>query len=453
MSAINVDNATTAATTTTTCSASPSIGPQNRRQEETCLLTDHDVNKVLERKFRGGGGFRLVDWRLEPLEAKGFLGRYYQLRVMASRADDKRENLRFFVKVPPPDGDVMLKYLRESDAFNKEIDVYTDLIRRMDRIGRSEWSVECYLCKRDVLIVLEDVSINGYAVVDKYVPLDEEHCVLLLKSLARLHSRSLILEERLRREGGRSFLDLYGDLLKEAFFIDGHDMTVATIAAGVKAIYAVIDLIRELDECEKISAKRRIGEWMLKVPRLLAPSSVRRNVVCHRDVWANNFMFRHDPAGKPRGCYLIDFQFFCYAPPAIDFAFCLYLSTDRATRESRFDAYARIYHDLFARNLAEEGFDVEEYLPWAEFQESYAEVRNTALAYACNALPVILLSSETTKDYFYNAADKVAEVMLGDGRMDLVLDQCRKMPAYKARIVEIILEAKDRLPEHPPSDL
>ncbi|EFN82486.1 hypothetical protein EAI_00191 [Harpegnathos saltator] len=62
----------------------------------------------------------------------------------------------------------------------------------MDLAGRPEWAVECYLCKRNVIIVLEDASINGYVTMDKYVSFDEEHCVLLLRSLARLHSRSLV---------------------------------------------------------------------------------------------------------------------------------------------------------------------------------------------------------------------------------------------------------------------
>lgn len=102
--AINADK------TTATCPVSP-IGPQVRR--EMCLPTDHDVNEVLEREFRGGN-FRLVDWRLEPLgETKVFLGGYHHLRVMAW-LDDQMENLRSFVKIPPSASDLMLEYLCKS---------------------------------------------------------------------------------------------------------------------------------------------------------------------------------------------------------------------------------------------------------------------------------------------------------------------------------------------------
>lgn len=424
-----------------TCTVS--TGPQDRRG--TCLLTDHDVNEVLGRKFRGGN-FRLLDWRLEPLgETKGLLGRYYQLRVTARR-DGRVENVRFFAKTPSDGG--LAEYLRQSDAFNKEIAFYKELISRMDPIGRSEWTVECYLCKQDTIIVLEDASINGYVTMDKYTPLDEQHCALLLRTLARLHSRSLLLDERLHRESGQTLYDLYGHLLKEVLYVDRADRSEKVVSCAT-AIYAVVDLVEELDGHGKDVVRRRIGAWIRKIPRFLAASRERRNVVCHRDVWANNLMFRHDHGGVPRGCRLIDFQFFCYCPPEIDFACCLYLTTDRATRDRGFDLFVRVYYESFARNLAEEGVDVEECLPWSEFRESCVAARNMALVYACVSLPTVLLPDETMMDYFHLATDKLEGVTLGDQRADLVRHYCGNVPAYRARLLEIILEIKDRLPEHP----
>ncbi|XP_024886993.1 uncharacterized protein LOC112464305 [Temnothorax curvispinosus] len=437
MAAINVDK---------TCSVL-SISSQNR--QETSLLNDCDINKILERKF-GSDNSRLVDWKLEPLDrTDGFLGQYYHLRIMA-RIDGKMQSLQFFAKAPPPDHSSQFEFLQRFDTFNKEITVYTDLMPRMGAGGPPKWMVECYLCKRNLIIVLEDASIDGYATLNKYVPFDKEHCVWLLRTLSRLHSRSLLLDERLRRESGRTISDLYGQLLNEVLFVDEDDKSEKLLTSGVTGLCAAIDLIEEFDDKEKIVVKRRITEWSRKISRLLAPSREHRNVICHRDIWANNIMFRHDLSGNTNGCYIIDWQFLRYCPPAIDFVCCLYLITDRNIRDRHFDFFARIYHDSFAQGLAEEGLDVENYLSWTAFRKSYTEAQDIALVYAALNLQIMLLSSEATTD-FCNSTEKFEQALYGDGRAELVRYQFEKEPAYKSRIFEIIHEIKNRLPEYPPN--
>ncbi|XP_011172555.1 uncharacterized protein LOC105204969 [Solenopsis invicta] len=438
MTTINVDK--------TCCVLSTS--PQDR--EETSLLTDCDINKILECKF-GKGNSRLVDWKLESLEgAKGFLGQYYHLYIKA-QIDGKTQSLQFFAKTPPPSHSPQFKFLQRYDTFNKEIMVYTDLMRRMGAGGLLKWKVECYLCKRNVIIVLEDASIDGYATLDKYIPYDEEHCVWALRALSRLHSRSLLLDERLRRENGRTIFDLYGQRLNEVLFVEGDDRSEKVLTSSIIGFCAAVDFIDELDDKRKIVVKRRITEWSRKIFQLLAPSKKYRNVICHRDVWANNIMFRHDLEGNVNGSYLIDWQFLSFCPPAVDFACCLYLTTDRNTRDRHFDSFARIYHDSFAQGLAEEGLDVENYLSWTTFRKSYAEARNIAIVYAALNQQIMLLSDETAKDYFCDSIEQLEQVLYGKERAEIVRYQCEKEPVYKARHVELLHEVNERLPEHPPN--
>lgn len=440
MAAINIDK---------TCSALP-ISQQDHR--EMSLLTDRDVNKILERKL-GGGNFRLVDWKLERLgDARGFLGQYYRLQITTrcGTDGDGTQSLQFFAKTPPPSDSPQFEFLKRYDSFNKEIAVYTDLMQRMGAGGPSRWMVECYLCKRNVIIVLEDASLDGYATPDKYVPFDEEHCVWLLRTLSKFHSRSLILDERLRREeDGRTILDLYGHLLNEVLFADGDDRSEKILASSTTGLCAILDFVEGLDNDAKNDIKRRFVAWSRKISRLLAPSKKHRNVICHRDIWTNNIMFRHDPTGNTNGCYLIDWQFLRYCPPAIDFACCLYLNTNRAIRDRYFDTFAKVYHDSLAQHLAQEGLDIDNHLPWMKFRESYAEARNVALVYAALNLQVMLLSDSITTQYF-REIDEIEHILYGDGRAKIVRHQCETMPAYKTRMLEIVHEIKDRLPEFPP---
>lgn len=438
MAAINVDK---------TCSAL-SISLQDHR--ETSLLTDRDVNKILERKL--GSNFRLVNWKLEHLgDSKGFLGQYYRLHITAKcDADgDETQSLRFFAKTPPPSDNPQYEFMQRYDVFNKEIAVYTDLMQRMGAGEPPKWMVECYFCKQNVIIVLEDASLDGYVTPDKFVPLDEDHCVWLLKTLSKFHSRSVILDEKLRLEGdNRTILDLYGHLLNEVLFVEGDEKSEKILFSSNIGFFTMVDIIEDLDNDTKNDIKCRFTMWSQKISRLLAPSKRHRNVICHRDIWVNNMMFRHDPAGNTNGCYIIDWQFICYCPPAIDFACCMYLTTNRALRDRCFDTFAKIYHDSFAQNLAQEGLDIDEYLPWTAFCDSFAEARNIALIYAALNLHVMLMSDSLVTEYF-DKVEKLEQAFYGNKRGELVQHQCEAVPAYKTRALEIALEIKDRLPVRP----
>lgn len=427
-----------------------SVDSRANLPETAPLLNDRDVEKILKRKLRADSSYRLVDWRLESLgEGKGFFGQYYHLHVTTGMDDGGTRSLRFFAKTMPRSDSPQFEFLLRANTFNREIVAYTDLARRMDVNESSGWMVECYHCQRDVIIVLEDASLNGYVTMDKHAPFDEEHCVLLLKTLARLHAKSLILDERLRRQG-RSIPDLYGSLLNEMVFSES-DISERFCASGIVGMRALFRLAEARLGDEKKLVEHRFAEWTRNLSRLLRPSGKYRNVICHRDIWTNNIMFQHDPSGSPTGCYLIDFQIFAYCPPAIDFAQCLYLVTDQATRDRHFDSFVRIYHDAFARLLAEDGLDVDDHLPWTAFRQSCADARNIAIVYAAHTLQLMLLSSTTIAD-LCGVNNRLEDVMYGDERSEIVLHQCEKLPSYKQRLLEIVHEMKDRLPDHPPMD-
>lgn len=437
MATMNVDK---------TCSALP-ISQDHR---ETSLLTDRDVKKILERKL-GCGNFRLVNWRLERVgDSRGFLGQYYRLHITV-KCGDGTQSLRFFTKTPPPSDNPQFEFLKRHDIFNKEITAYTDLMQRMGTGEPPKWMVECYFCKPNVIIVLEDASLDGYVTPDKYVPLDEDHCVWLLRTLAKLHSRSLILDEKLRLEGNnRTILDLYGHLLNEILFADGDERSQKLLHCGIIGFYTIVDCIEDLDNDTKNDIKYRFTVWSQDISRLLGPSKRHRNVICHRDTWTNNMMFRRDPTGKPNGCYIIDWQFFCYCPPAIDFACCIYLTTNRATRDRYFDTFAKIYHDSLTQNLAQEGLDIDKHLPWTAFCESYAEARNIGLLYAALNLQIMLMSELIIAQYF-DKVDKLEQAFYGNKRGELVRYQFEAVAEYKTRNMEVVLEIKDRLSNRPPN--
>ncbi|KAG7190932.1 hypothetical protein KM043_006987 [Ampulex compressa] len=410
-------------------------------QKKVCYLNDRDVEKIAKRKVPGDE-FKITSWSLTPVEErKGFLGQYYKLSITV-KAEGTSKSFKFFAKTPPPRHSQQYEFLLRYDTFQKEIIAYTEMMPRMGTGAGPKWLVEHYLSKKNLIIVLEDATIDGYATPDKYVPFDAKHCAWVLKTLSKLHSRSLILDEKLRRGAGKTIKDLYGPLLDEVLFVEDDERSMKILSSCIKGSCAVVDLIEGLNDDERLFLKNRIDEWGRALPQLLKPSEKIRNVICHRDIWANNIMFKYDSSGEPVGCYLVDFQFLRYCPPALDFMFFLYLATDRKTREDHFEDLLKLYHDEFAKELALENWNVEDYLPLTAFRKSCIDARPIALSYAVQNLQIQLISSQANDKYFMGPREQLEKILYSDGRTELVTDQFQTVPAYKARLSEVVLEIK-----------
>ncbi|KZC12479.1 PREDICTED: uncharacterized protein LOC107190555 [Dufourea novaeangliae] len=420
--------------------------------EPAVVLTDFDINRIVER-HRGSNNFRILRWSLDSLgETNGYLGSYYTLSVTVRIGEEKsKRELKFFAKTPPPSTSPQYDFLVRYDTFNKEMAVYSELVPRMGTGSGPKWLPDYYLGKNNTIMVMEDAKESGYITPDKFVPLDEEHCVWMVKMLSTFHSRSLIFDEKLRRASGQTIHDLYGHLLVEVAFIENDTMARKYLLSGIKGASAMVDLMEGLSDDQRTSVKDRIARWIVKLPRLLESSRKFRNLICHRDIWVNNIMFRRDSTGRPTGCYLIDYQFLRYSPPALDFIFSLYLNTDRAIRNRLYDTFVDIYWDTMTSELKSEGLDVEECLPRSEFVESCEEIRDLALTYCIANMQIMLLTKDAVEQYFVGSTEELQYVLYGDRRTELVLSQCRSMRAYQTRIIEILEEIKDRLPDNPPN--
>lgn len=414
------------------------------------LLSDQDVRYIVGRKLRVNN-FNIVNSSMVSVDStNGYLGQYYNVRVTVRLDDDTTiKTLNFFVKTLPPTDSPQYQFILRYDTFNKEIYIYTDVIRHMGVGNGFKWLAECYFCKRDSVIVLENAKLEGYVLHDKHVPFDESHCVLTMKALSNFHSRSFILEEKKLRNTGRTIHDLYGHLLNEVLFTED-ESSRRIVRQSVNAIFFFIDMDDRLNDEDKEKLKRRVNAWYTVFPNLLIPSSRYRNVICHRDLWANNIMFKHDSNGTPLGCYLIDFQTVRYCPPAMDVVLSLYFTTDRTIRDRHFESFLKIYHDTLRQVLNEEGLDVEECLSWMSFRNSCYEARKIAVFFAMINLQLMLMPTEAAEE-FMGSPEDFEMFLYGDKRTELVRDQYEKVEPYRNRIRENVLEAFETLPDQPSS--
>lgn len=171
--------------------------PTSATTSENSILDECDVIKVLTRRLNADD-FKLVSWSLDLMgKQRGFVGAYYHLSA-AVVVQGETCSFRFFVKTPPNRGCVQYDFITRLDSFNKEIHFYEDIVQRLGVGSRCKWLPQFYLGKRDVVIVMEDATMEEFLSVDKFRPFDLEHCNVLMRSLANLHGRSIIADEKLK---------------------------------------------------------------------------------------------------------------------------------------------------------------------------------------------------------------------------------------------------------------
>lgn len=135
-----------------------------------------------------------------------------------------------------------------------------------------------------------------------------------------------------------------------------------------------------------------------RIVKLLQPSETHRNVLCHSDVWINNFLFRQDALGRATEACLIDFQLTRYAPPAFDVASLLCLVLSRRIRKERTEELLRHYHGSLVDEMESRGLVPDEAITWEQFRLSYDEYLSVGLLTACTNHQISMIPSTALAD-------------------------------------------------------
>lgn len=182
------------------------------------------------------------------------------------------------------------------NVFLKESEFYLKMAPELNSIlvGLNQPPLRLPLClyasnesKREI-IILEDMRPKGFKMYDRMKCLDEQHSLLVIEELARLHSSSVILQETLGEEEFVKKFDFLDDL-----FLDTSQSTFfkawfqSMIANGCK----VAAKLTNYDEVETYLAKLAPNGLDLVMEMMTTDHPFK--VVCHGDCWNNNILFRY----------------------------------------------------------------------------------------------------------------------------------------------------------------
>ena len=356
------------------------------------LLSREEWCDIIAKKLQTSG-FDLLETNIGLLseDQMGFMGDHLKLQatVLLHRGNQKQKS-EFFAKSVPMRNKAFQEYVETIQAFKKEAGFFTNLLPDLkkymikskksledeDNSSGHFWTCECYLSKPNI-IVLEDLFALGFQHTDNRSPLDYDHCILTLQTLACFHAASLIFEEREPKisTSGKAcqIIDTYPDIFFETEWVttEGHPGN-RFMKASLKGMMSMLEYLpnygRNYENYDVICKK--LPQTLEQICDFVKPSTKFRNVVCHGDLWVNNIFFKYDDSNKPIEARFVDFQLIRYNPPASEVMWFLHLVTTKHFRESNMDVFLATYYQSFSSELLNHHLDADQLLSWSEFTES-----------------------------------------------------------------------------------
>ncbi|XP_034952429.1 uncharacterized protein [Chelonus insularis] len=414
-----------------------------KRSKENVLDSD-ECNEIVQKKLVQDcmEDYSLISYEIIPLDSTtGYMGEYFTLKAIVGRKTNlsDKKTLQFFAKLPPLTDSPLQNFNLEQGSFKKEIDLYTKVFPQL-LTGEMDFNIpRCILGLDDNLIVLEDMSTQGYKMTDKFTPFDFDHCKIMMSTLAKFHAKSLIFEEVHKKNLNNEF----SYCLHETLWPTQDGLAKKTFHAAVKGVISMIDLIPGLKGLKKSQLKKKFIELSTHHAENLKPSKHHRNVICHGDLWANNILFQYDNQEKPISCCLIDFQLARYNPPAHDVMCFLNFTTTRELRKNCSLELYKIYYDQLIQSLKNAKLQNLGIISWEDFNISLKDLRLTHLLHGILNLNVMILHPKILGEYFTNP--KLLEEALYVDRTPLICAQFRTIKEYRERMIEIIFELHEEI--------
>lgn len=194
---------------------------------------------------------------------------------------------------------------------------------------------------------------------------------------------------------------------------------------------------------------QKFDELIAPIYEMMFESKKFRNVLCHRDLWQNNFVFKFQRSvddkidySKPIECVLIDYQTCRYLPPIVDVIGLISVSTRLEHRKQFYSRYLRFYYDALVRELMNYKIDASSVLNWEAFLQSSKELELFPLAITAVCRPLTTLSSEILLSLKAESPERYLRTM-NVNRHEFILEYMEMDAEYREIVMESFSELLD----------
>ncbi|KAM3965970.1 uncharacterized protein ACR2FA_012827 [Aphomia sociella] len=268
--------------------------------------------------------------------------------------------LKMIAKIAPTN-EMIRAQMQTQVLFNNESIMYSKVLPKLIEIQKAEHIpvedhlryAECYgilLEELHELILLEDLQVSNYTMLDRFVSLTNESIKLNLKNFATLHSLSMILKIRdpdLFEDISQNLVDnftSFGDKPEFQYYFDGLEKDVLNIVEGSKYQNAVRGTVNKFIEQHKTLMKDQ--------------AKLKYSVVIQGDGWTNNIMFKLKD-DIPVEAIMIDYQMSRVSNPVCDILYMIFNCTDYDTRHAHYNDWIDYYYFQLEKSLANYGIRVD----------------------------------------------------------------------------------------------
>ncbi|XP_069701072.1 uncharacterized protein [Periplaneta americana] len=249
------------------------------------------------------------------------------------------------------DQDAAISVMRDSSIFTREEQMYDTALPKMYALLKTalpetfDYLAPICFHACETFLLMEDMSTAGFKMADRKGGMNLEQCSLVIRSIARFHASSVILQER-EPESLKAFqVSLFHEPsieVKWPEFFTGLTETVAEEVASWSAEWQPY--------AEKL--RRLAPKELRQVQQVLRRDDDEFNVLTHGDLWVNNILVTDDA----RAVRFVDYQLAYWGSPAIDLHYFLNTSVNLHVRENHMDTLIQEYHNTLCDTLKALGY-------------------------------------------------------------------------------------------------
>ncbi|KAB0794516.1 hypothetical protein PPYR_11355 [Photinus pyralis] len=209
---------------------------------------------------------------------------------------------------------------------------------------------------REEMLVLEDVKLRWYVHHHRYLPLNYDHVLIMVKQYAKIHALSYAI----RDQKAQVFQEFQKNMCKHFY----EDLNYGSFDEYIthRFTYALQALNRDHDGVLYDKFLNFYENWNSILKGLMSKS--RYPVICHVDCGISNALFKYQHSTKiPVDAIILDWQHSRMDSPAVDLVTFILSSADTSALE-QFDGLVVEYYNSLSSFLRELGSDPNEVLPF-----------------------------------------------------------------------------------------